>query len=51
MMISSINSEKIIVYFQKKIESLSTIKQLTVESKKELIFKGNESLKRPSYRL
>ena len=51
MMISSINSEKIITEFQQKIESFSTVKQLTFLEKKELISKGNDSLKRPSYHL
>jgi hypothetical protein len=51
MMISSINNEKIIAEFQQKIESFSTVKQLTFLEKKELISKGNDSLKRPSYHL
>ena len=50
-MISSTNNEKIIADFQKKVDSLSTQKQLTFEEKKELVFKGNDSLKRPSYHL
>ena len=51
MMIPSINSEKIIAEFQQKIESFSIVKQLTFLEKKELISKGNDSLKRPSYHL
>ena len=51
MMISSINNEKIIADFQKKVDSFSTQKQLTFEEKKELILKENDSLKRPSYHL
>ena len=51
MMISSTNSEKIIVDFQKKIESLNTVKQLTFLERKELVFKENNTLKRPSYHL
>ena len=50
-MSSSTNSEKIIVEFQKKIESFDDVKQLTVVEKKELVFKKNDSLKRPSYHL
>jgi len=51
MMISSINNEKIIADFQKKVDSFGIQKQLTFEEKKELVFKGNDSLKRPSYHL
>ncbi len=51
MMISSIDSEKVITEFQKKIETFSTMKQLTCLERKELILKGNETLKRPSYHL
>jgi|TARA_B100000470_G_scaffold1870_1_gene1399 hypothetical protein len=51
MMISSVNSEKVITEFQKKIETFSTVKQLTFLERKELILKGNETLKRPSYHL
>ena len=51
MMISSTNNEKIIADFQKKVDSLSTQKQLTFEEKKELVLKENDSLKRPSYHL
>ena len=51
MMISSINNEKIIADFQKKVDSFGMQKQLTFEEKKELVFKGNDSLKRPSYHL
>ena len=50
-MISSTNNEKIIADFQKKVDSLGIQKQLTFEEKKELVFKGNDSLKRPSYHL
>ncbi len=50
-MISSTNNEKVIADFKKKIDSFSTQKQLTFEEKKELILKGNDSLKRPSYHL
>ena len=50
-MSSSTNSEEIIVEFQKKIECFNTIKQLAVVQKKELVFKANDSLKRPSYHL
>ena len=50
-MISSTNNEKIIANFQKKVDSLSTQKQLTFEEKKELVLKENDSLKRPSYHL
>ena len=51
MMISSTNNEKIIADFQKKVDSFGIQKQLTFEEKKELVFKGNDSLKRPSYHL
>ena len=40
-----------IIDFQKKIESMNTVKQLTFLERKELILKGNETLKRPSYHL
>ena len=50
-MISSTNNEKIIADFQKKVDSFGMQKQLTFEEKKELVFKGNDSLKRPSYHL
>ena len=50
-MISSTNNEKIIADFQKKVDSFGIQKQLTFEEKKELVFKGNDSLKRPSYHL
>ena len=50
-MSSSTNNEKIIMEFQKKIECFNTIKQLAVVQKKELVFKANDSLKRPSYHL
>ena len=50
-MISSTNNEKIIADFQKKVDSFGIQKQLTFEEKKELVFKGNDSLKRPSYNL
>ena len=51
MMISSTNNEKIIADFEKKVDSFGIQKQLTFEEKKELVFKGNDSLKRPSYHL
>ena len=44
-MISSTNNEKIITEFQKKVDSFGIQKQLTFEEKKELVFKGNDSLK------
>ena len=50
-MISSTNNEKIIADFQKKVDSFGIQKQLTFEEKKELVFKGNDSLKRPRYHL
>ena len=50
-MISSTNNEKIIADFQKKVDSFGIQKQLTFEEKKELVFKGNDSLKRQSYHL
>jgi hypothetical protein len=51
MMISSVDSEKVITEFQKKIETFSTVKQLTFLERKELILKENNTLKRPSYHL
>jgi len=51
MMISSTDSERIIADFQKKIESFSTVKQLTFLERKKLVSKENDSLKRPSYHL
>ncbi len=51
MMILSVNNEKIILDFRKEIDSFSTVKQLTFQKKKELIMKGNDNLKRPSYHL
>ena len=50
-MISSTNNEKIIAEFQKKIESFSTVKQLTFLERKKLVSKENDSLNRPSYHL
>ena len=50
-MISSTNNEKIIADFQKKVDSFATQKQLIFVEKKELVLKGNDSLKRPSYHL
>ena len=50
-MISPPNSEKIITEFQKKIDSFNTVKQLTFLERKELVLKGNDTLKRPSYHL
>ena len=40
-----------IMNFQKKIESLNAVKQLTFLERKELILKENNTLKRPSYHL
>jgi hypothetical protein len=40
-----------IMDFQKKIESLNTVKQLTFLERKELVLKENNTLKRPSYHL
>ena len=51
MMISSTDSERIITEFQKKIESFSTVKQLTFLERKKLVSKENDSLNRPSYHL
>ncbi|WP_156416088.1 hypothetical protein [Nitrosopumilus sp. Nsub] len=49
-MISSIDSEKI-SYIQKKIDSIGIQKQLAFVEKKELVWKGSDTLKRPSYHL
>ena len=38
MMISSVDSEKVITEFQKKIETFSTMKQLTFLEKKRINF-------------
>jgi hypothetical protein len=51
MMISSTHREKFITEFQKKIDSFNTVKQLTFLERKELVLKGNDTLKRPSYHL
>ena len=40
-----------IMDFQRKIESLNTVKQLTFLERKELVLKENNTLKRPSYHL
>ena len=40
-----------IIDFQKKIESLNNVKQLTFLERKELILKENNTLKRPIYHL
>ncbi len=40
-----------IIDFQKKIESLNTVKQLTFLERKKLVLKENNTLKRPSYHL
>ena len=40
-----------IMDFQKKIESLNNVKQLTFLERKELVLKENNTLKRPSYHL
>jgi hypothetical protein len=45
------NEQQKIIDFQKKIESLNTVKQLTFLERKELILKENNTLKRPSYHL
>ena len=45
------NEQQKIIDFQKKIESLNTVKQLTFLARKELILKENNTLKRPSYHL
>ena len=45
------NEQQKIMDFQKKIESLNTVKQLTFLERKELVFKENNTLKRPSYHL
>jgi hypothetical protein len=45
------NEQQKIMDFQKKIESLNTVKQLTFLERKELILKENNTLKRPSYHL
>jgi len=45
------NEQQKIIEFQKKIESLNTVKQLTFLERKELILKENNTLKRPSYHL
>ena len=51
MEVGPLNNEKIIADLQKKVDSFGIKKQLTFEEKKELVFKGNDSLKRPSYNL
>ncbi len=50
-MISYSDDEKIISNFQKKIDSITSQKQLAFVEKKELTLKGSETLKRPSYHL
>ena len=45
------NEQQKIMDFQKKIESLNTVKQLTFLERKELVLKENNTLKRPSYHL
>ena len=45
------NEQQKIIDFQKKIESLNTVKQLTFLERKELILKEHNTLKRPSYHL
>ena len=50
-MISPRNSEKIIIEFQEKINSLNAVQQITFLEKKELVLKDNDTLKRPSYHL
>jgi hypothetical protein len=51
MMILSVDNEKIVLDFHKEIDSFSKVKQLTFQKKKELMMKGNDNLKRPSYHL
>ena len=51
MMISPRNSEKIIIEFQEKINSLNAVQQITFLEKKELVLKDNDTFKRPSYHL
>ena len=45
------NEQQKIIDFQKKIESLNNVKQLTFLERKELVLKENNTLKRPSYHL
>ncbi|MDC0450610.1 hypothetical protein OAL59_01590 [Nitrosopumilus sp.] len=45
------NEQQKIMDFQKKIESLNNVKQLTFLERKELVLKENNTLKRPSYHL
>ncbi len=51
MMILSTDNEKIVIDFHKEIDSFSKVKQLTFLKKKELMVRGNDDLKRPSYHL
>jgi hypothetical protein len=51
MMILSTDNEKIVIDFHKEIDSFSKVKQLTFLKKKELMERGNDDLKRPSYHL
>ena len=50
-MILSMDDEKIVMDFHRKVESFSKVKQLTFLKKKELTMRGNDDLKRPSYHL
>jgi len=50
-MISYTTNEKTVTDFQKKVDSMNNQKQLSFVEKKELTFKGSETLKRPSYHL
>ena len=50
-MILSTGDEKIVMDFHREVESFSKVKQLTFLKKKELMMRGNDDLKRPSYHL
>tara|TARA_B100002049_G_C16025842_1_gene352341 strand:+ start:465 stop:617 length:153 start_codon:yes stop_codon:yes gene_type:complete len=50
-MILSTDDEKIVMDFHREVESFSKVKQLTFLKKKELMMRGNDDLKRPSYHL
>ena len=50
-MILSTDDEKIVMDFHREVESFSKVKQLTFLKKKELMMRGNDDLKRPSYLL
>ena len=51
MMILSTDDEKIVIDFHNEIDSFSKVKKLTFVKKKELMVRGNDDLKRPSYHL